>query len=67
MYSLGAHAPDLSRDDIERIHRVWVHAVREVGGGIHHRGVVAAAIDALEDEMRWKRATAIARLRRRIG
>ena len=30
-FSLGAHAPDLSPDDVERIHQLWVEAVKIVG------------------------------------
>jgi hypothetical protein len=37
-YSLGAHAPALSTDDVERIHRVWVKAVKAGGPQVHRRG-----------------------------
>ncbi|MFN7913935.1 MAG: APC family permease [Vicinamibacterales bacterium] len=50
-FSLGAHAPDLSSGDIERIHRLWVEGVRLVGPGLHHRDVVTAALAGLEQEL----------------
>jgi hypothetical protein len=63
-FSLGAHAPELSPRDVERIHELWVEAVRMVGPDIHHRDIVAAALASLGDEL--ARATpeaAVARLR----
>jgi hypothetical protein len=67
-FSLGAHAPDLSPRDVERIHELWVEAVRIVGPDIHHRDIVAAALASLSDEL--ARATpdaAMARLRGHTG
>jgi amino acid transporter len=64
-FSLGAHAPDLSAADIERIHRLWLDAVKAVGPGIHHRDIVAAALGTLEEELGGPhREDAVARLRR---
>ena len=65
---LGAHAPDLSAEDIERIHRLWADAVRIVGPDVHHRDVVAAALGAFQDELDGDRHdAAVARLQERIG
>ena len=50
-FSLGAHLPDLSAEDITRIHRLWLEAVREVGPEIHHRDVVTAALTSLEEQL----------------
>ncbi len=50
-FTLGAHAPDLSPDDVERIHRLWLEAVKAVGPDVHHRDIVTAALGSLEDEM----------------
>jgi len=50
-FSLGAHAPDLSPQDVERIHLLWVEAVKIVGPQVHHRDVVAAALGSLQDEL----------------
>jgi amino acid transporter len=67
-FSLGAHLPELSHDDIERIHRLWVEAVGAVGPGIHHRDVVRAAIDSLEHDLHGdQRNEAIDRLRSHLG
>jgi hypothetical protein len=64
-YPLGAHAPDLSPQDIERIHLLWVEAVKTVGPQLHHRDIVAAALSGLEEELEGdKRELAVARLRR---
>jgi amino acid transporter len=63
-FSLGAHAPHLSAEDIDRIHQLWIRAVREAGPGVHHRDVVMAAIDGLERELNGAgRAGVVARLR----
>jgi hypothetical protein len=67
-FSLGAHAPELSIDDVERIHRLWLDAVKAVGPGIHHRDVVSAALGTFEDELGGShREEAIARLRQEVG
>jgi amino acid transporter len=63
-FSLGAHAPSLSPQDIEQIHLLWVEAVKEVGPAVHHRDVVAAALGSLKDELAGERHDlAVARLR----
>lgn len=63
-YSLGAHTPDLSSADIERIHRLWVEAVRVVGPGLHHRDIVTTALTGLEEDLRGERREhALGRLR----
>jgi amino acid transporter len=63
-FALGAHAPHLTPEDIERIHKLWVDAVNTVGAGVHHRDVVVAALDSFEAELAVRRETAVARLRR---
>src|SRR5262249_516696 len=65
-FSLGAHAPDLTPEDVERIHRLWVGAVKTVGPTIHHRDIVAAALDTLEDEIKVDRGRAVERLKRQL-
>ncbi len=62
-FSLGAHAPALSPQDIEQIHLMWVEAVKEVGPDVHHRDVVAAALSSLQDEWAQRHELALARLR----
>jgi len=64
-YSLGAHLPDLSSSDIERIHHLWVDAVKDIGPDLHHRDVVAAALSTLEEQLSGDhRQEAVDRLRR---
>jgi hypothetical protein len=66
-FSLGAHTPDISAADIERIHKIWVDAVKAVGPEIHHRDVVTAALAALEDDLHSeRRKDAIEHLRSHI-
>ncbi len=67
-FSLGAHVPDLSPDDIDRIHQLWVEAVKAVGPNIHHRDVVTAALGSLEEELAStaRRPHAVDRLRRHL-
>ena len=50
-FQLGAHTPELSADDIDRIHRLWVDAVKSVGSDIHHRDIVTAALASLERDL----------------
>jgi len=66
-FSLGAHAPTLSAEDVERIHRLWVEGVQVVGPNLHHRGVVTAALASFEDEMRERRDHAVDRLKQEAG
>ncbi len=67
-FSLGAHVPDLSPEDIERIHLLWVEAVKAVGPNIHHRDVVTVALGSLEEELtsESRRPQAVDRLRRHL-
>ncbi|MEQ1910603.1 MAG: hypothetical protein ABMA15_17415, partial [Vicinamibacterales bacterium] len=63
-FSLGAHTPELSAEDIDRIHRLWVDAVKSVGSDIHHRDIVTAALASLEHDLgSARRQEAIERLR----
>ena len=63
-FALGAHAPELTPEDIDRIHRMWVEAVNAVGPDIHHRDIVVAALDSLEEELQSGRHRAVERLTR---
>ena len=65
-FSLGAHPPELLPADVERIHQLWVQAVQDLGPEIHHRDVVAAALDSLEEELRARREAGLSRLRREM-
>jgi hypothetical protein len=65
-FPLGVHTPDLSSADLERIHALWVEAVKNVGPGIHHRDIVAAALNSLEHELAHRKIDALERLRRQM-
>jgi len=66
-FALGAHAPELSPQDVERIHLLWVEAVKIVGPQVHHRDVVAAALGSLQDELRGdQREVAVERFRQLV-
>jgi amino acid transporter len=65
-FTLGAHAPELSIEDVDRIHRLWLDAVKAVGPDVHHRDIVSAALDSLEQEFRSGRDRAVERLRRHV-
>jgi hypothetical protein len=47
-FPLGAHAPELSAGDVDRIHALWVEVAKEVGPAVHHRDIVSAAVDQLD-------------------
>jgi amino acid transporter len=51
--NLGAHAPHLTEDDINLIHKLWVK-VSSVPSRrkVHHRDVVRVALDRLERDLR---------------
>jgi hypothetical protein len=50
-YQLGPHAPALTADDLDLIHRMWLQAVGRLGPGVHHRDVVRAALDEFASSM----------------
>ncbi|MBS1819808.1 MAG: APC family permease [Acidobacteria bacterium] len=67
-FSLGAHAPDLSSADVDRIHRMWVETVKLVGPGVRHRDIITAALSILEEDLHGERRPhALEHLRRRTG
>ncbi len=50
---LGAHAPSLSEEDIERIHLLWLEVTSEPGmEDLHHRDVVTTALSRLERDLK---------------
>jgi hypothetical protein len=63
-FSMGAHAPQLSADDVARIHEIWLQAVKEAGPDVHHRDIVVAALATFQDELMQDPKRAIQRLRR---
>jgi amino acid transporter len=67
-YLLGPHAPTLSQNDLDLIHRLWLEAVSEVGIDIHHRDIVRVALEDLRQGLKGKtRGDVIARIQRQAG
>jgi hypothetical protein len=61
-YYLGAHAPHLSSDEINRIHKLWLEVTHEKGAEhLHHHEVVAVAISRLEQELKSARREEVLR------
>jgi amino acid transporter len=50
-FPLGPHAPPLTLDDLDLIHRLWLKAVSRIGLEVHHRDIVRAALEQFEAEM----------------
>jgi amino acid transporter len=50
-FLLGPHAPPLSPEDLELIHRLWLDAVNRYGLDVHHRDVVRAALEQMERDL----------------
>ncbi len=50
-FLLGPHAPPLSREDLDLIHRLWLDAASRYGLGVHHRDVVRTALERLEKDL----------------
>src|SRR4051794_15145536 len=65
-FALGAHAPNLRAEDVERIHQLWIEAVKAVGPNVHHRDIVVAALDSLDSELHTDRQKAMNRFRRQL-
>ena len=67
-YQLGPHAPTLTTEDLDLIHKLWLQAVNSVGLDLHHRDIVRVALEELRDDMSGERHTeAIERIRRRVA
>ncbi|HEV8130904.1 MAG TPA: APC family permease [Acidobacteriota bacterium] len=58
-YYLGAHAPNLTQDDINLIHSLWLELTAGGHPEVHHRDVVRAALEELQEEMRSKGRDAV--------
>ena len=53
VFYLGAHAPQLSEDDINLVHRIWLEVSKiPARRKVHHRDVVRVALDRLERDLR---------------
>ncbi len=52
-FVLGAHAPPLTEDDVNLIHKIWLQVSKTPGiARVHHRDVVRVALDRLERDLR---------------
>jgi hypothetical protein len=55
VFYLGAHAPHLTEDDINLVHKLWIQVSNVPGRRkVHHRDVVRVALDRLERDLRGK-------------
>jgi amino acid transporter len=67
-YLLGPHAPTLSADDLDLIHKLWLEASSEIGMDVHHRDVVRVALEKLNSELHGSsRSETLARIRRQAS
>jgi amino acid transporter len=67
-FQLGAHAPTLTLDDLELIHRLWLDAVGTVGLEVHHRDVVRVALEDLGRDLNGAgRDRVLARIKEQSG
>jgi amino acid transporter len=52
-FQIGAHAPELSPDDIELTHKLWLEIVEKVpDADFHHRDVLSLALQRFTEEFR---------------
>ena len=61
IFQLGPHAPILTADDLDLIHRLWLKAVSVAGLDVHHRDIVRVALDELAQQWEANRPETIAR------
>jgi amino acid transporter len=55
-FYLGAHAPDLTEQEIDFIHKLWLDVTHEPGlDDVRHKQIVAAALVRLSDELHGDR------------
>jgi amino acid transporter len=54
-FFLGAHTPQLSDQEVNKIHEIWLQLTNKPGGQqLHHKDVVTIALDLLEREISGK-------------
>jgi amino acid transporter len=64
VYELGAHRPNITPEDIELTHRLWLDLARE-DESLHHNQIVSVALRRLAKDLSGKqRAEVIAQLRK---
>src|SRR5437660_7966693 len=63
-FYIGAHPPELSDDELEFIHRLWLEVTHETGlENLRHKELVFAAVTHLAEDLRGKRKQALTFLR----
>ena len=68
IFQLGPHLPTLTLEDLDVIHRLWLDAVGAVGLDVHHRDIVRAALEELDQELRGsRREQALKRIRKQTA
>jgi hypothetical protein len=51
-FSMGAHAPDLTEDDVNLIHKIWLQVSQVPSRSrLHHRDVVRVALNRLDKDL----------------
>jgi hypothetical protein len=67
-FYLGAHPPQLSPDDIDRIHRLWLEIANLPNmKELHHRDVVSIALEGLDEALHGEaRSYVLQRIRNEI-
>lgn len=68
-FLLGAHAPELTEQEIIQIHRLWLDVKRELGGGeVHHKDIISIALARMEKELTSaERESIIRQIRQQIS
>ena len=67
-FRLGAHLPNLTDEEVDLIHRVWLDVVREEGlHGLQHEDIVAIALTRLEQELASPRRAEVLQEIRRLA
>lgn len=66
-FLLGPHAPALSQEDLDLIHRLWLDAVNQYGLNVHHRDVVRVALEEMERDLAgYDRARTLAKIAEQV-
>jgi amino acid transporter len=51
-FQIGAHTPEITPEDVDRIHKIWLEIVESAPGlDFHHRDVVSLALQRFEREL----------------
>ena len=50
-FLLGAHAPTLTPQDVDFIHRLWLDVAKSIGPHVHHHDLVRAALVSMSEQL----------------